>query len=562
MASDTDSSPDVAHPDVTNPDVNPDVQGEPESPHSQSAAHPAIRSAAQSALPAAYESLAPIHSPASTSTVKLRRRPRWRRSELLRRARPGLRSQATLTLALGALLISVAVATLTYVVARRSLVAERRSVIERLSFANAIDVQSTLTRNGSNLAALLRRQNQDDLSSIVFADRVFTSSASVSARNIPSELRRVVRAKPATGETAKTFAYQIVRQGGHTELIVGVPLDAANAEYYGIASLSAVEGRLRSLARTLALAALLSSAGAAFVGRSVIRRVLRPLTAVAAGAAGISSGRLDTRLALTGDIDLDPLLVSFNEMAQTLQGRIEREARFASDVSHELRTPLTALVTAARLLDGRRDELSERSQKTLDVLVMQTAHFERLVLDLLEISRFDAGAAELHAEVVHLPELIRMVVKVNGFDAAVDWQDLNPPEMGVDKRRVDRMVANLLQNAANYGGGAVAIRLSNGPSEADSMPDSVDDPVGSRHVLISVDDAGPGIPEQERTAIFERFRRGQTHQRAANAPKGTGLGLALVRAHANLHGGDVWVEDRPGGGARFVIDLVEADVAE
>jgi two-component system, OmpR family, sensor histidine kinase MtrB len=275
---------------------------------------------------------------------------------------------------------------------------------------------------------------------------------------------------------------------------------------------------------------------------------------VASGAADISSGRLDTRLPLTGDADLDPLLASFNDMAQTLQDRIEREARFASDVSHELRTPLTALVTAARLLDGRRDELGERSQKTLDVLVTQTAHFERLVLDLLEISRFDAGAARLHAEVVQLPELVRAVIRVNGSDAAVEWLELDPPEMSVDKRRVERMIANLLQNATNYGGGAISVRLLNAPTNEGEE--------GPRHIHIVVDDAGPGVPEAERSVIFERFRRGQSHQRATSAPKGTGLGLSLVRAHANLHGGDVWVEDRPGGGARFVVDIAEGEVPE
>jgi two-component system, OmpR family, sensor histidine kinase MtrB len=480
----------------------------------------------------------------------------------LRRGRDrfGLRVQATLTLAVGALLVSVAVATLTYVVARRSLVAERRSVVQQLVFSDAAEVQSALSRSGSNVAALLRRQNQRDLSTVLFVDaEVYTSTESLSSKRIPDSLRELVSpgtlaAKVPAVRTPGDFAYQIVRHSGRTELVVGVPLTALEAEFYGVASLADVESRLRSLARTLAIAALLSSVGAALVGRTVIRRALRPLSDVASGAADISSGRLDTRLPLTGDADLDPLLASFNDMAQTLQDRIEREARFASDVSHELRTPLTALVTAAGLLDGRRDELGERSQKTLDVLVTQTAHFERLVLDLLEISRFDAGAAELHAEVVQLPELVRAVIRVNGSDAAVEWLELDPPEMCVDKRRVERMIANLLQNAANYGGGAISVRLVNAPDDASGE--------GPRHVHIVVDDAGPGVPEAERAVIFERFRRGQSQQRATSAPKGTGLGLSLVRAHANLHGGDVWVEDRPGGGARFVVDIAEGAVQE
>ena len=281
------------------------------------------------------------------------------------------------------------------------------------------------------------------------------------------------------------------------------------------------------------------------------RRVLRPLASVAAAAGGISSGRLDTRLELTGDADLDPLLRSFNDMASSLQSRIEREARFASDVSHELRTPLTALVTAARLLDGRRDELGERGQKTLDVLVTQTAHFERLVLDLLEMSRFDAGAATLHAETVNLPDFIRQVIVLNESGAAVVVDSLDPVDVGLDKRRVERMVANLLQNAAIYASGATTVTLKQGPG-----PDHV------RRIRIYVDDDGPGVPEDERDAIFERFRRGQSHLRGTSSQKGTGLGLSLVRAHANLHHGTAWVESNPDGGARFVVDIAELEVTE
>ena len=146
----------------------------------------------------------------------------------------------------------------------------------------------------------------------------------------------------------------------------------------------------------------MSTLGAAFIGRAVSARVVAPLRKVADAASDITKGQFDTRLPPTGDADLDPLLRSFNTMAESLQRRLEREARFASDVSHELRTQLTALSTAAQLLNSRRDEMPERSQRALDVLVNQTGHFERLVLDLLEISRFDAGAAELNSEVVDL----------------------------------------------------------------------------------------------------------------------------------------------------------------
>jgi two-component system, OmpR family, sensor histidine kinase MtrB len=472
----------------------------------------------------------------------------WKLPPWLARLSLGLRARAALAIGLGALVISIAVAMLTFVVARRSLVEERRSVIQQLVFADAAQAQKALASN-VDISSVLKSQIRNDLQSVVVqGPSEYFSNPELSLKtDIPEELRQVTnQVSPEI-----TYRYQVTRTNGRSTLVIAVPLPVVGAEFYGIASLNDVEKRLRNLAQTLTAAAILTSVGSALVGRGVSRRVLRPLASVASAAGGISSGRLDTRLELTGDADLDPLLSSFNDMASSLQSRIEREARFASDVSHELRTPLTALVTAARLLDGRRDELGERGQKTLDVLVTQTTHFERLVLDLLEMSRFDAGAATLHAEMVNLPDLLRQIVELNESQAEVINESLDPIEIGLDKRRVERMVANLLQNAANYADGAADVVMSQVPG-----------PDGQRRVRISVGDRGPGVPPEERDAIFERFRRGQSHMRGTSAQKGTGLGLSLVRAHANLHLGTVWVEDNPGGGARFVLDIAELEVAE
>ena len=278
---------------------------------------------------------------------------------------------------------------------------------------------------------------------------------------------------------------------------------------------------------------------------------------------------METRLELTGDSDLDPLVTSFNDMAASLQTRIEREARFASDVSHELRTPLTALTAAVELLEGGRDELSERNRKIVDVLGNQSRHFRRLVLDLLEISRFDANAAELVAEVFDLPSFVQQLVTLQDSSAEVDASGLHHPEVRLDKRRVERIIANYLQNAANYANGAVRVELRDaasvpseilststilGPgSEPLTGENSAEPP---RRIVIAVEDRGPGIGAEDRELLFERFRRGAAHQRGSGV-KGTGLGLALVAAHAQLHGGRVWVEERPGGGARFCAELVE-----
>jgi two-component system, OmpR family, sensor histidine kinase MtrB len=528
--------------------ASPETPPTPETPETHSGSMP----------PEYVERTVVLDHPARLEPAKLP----WKLPARLARLSIGLRSRAALAIGLGALVISVAVAMLTYIVARRSLVEERRSVIQQLVFADAVQVQKALASK-VDISSVLKSQIRNDLQALVVQGPIdpqkknrrrpsFVSSPTLSEFDIPEKLRERTSATAQHRTVGSVeYLYQVTRIDGRSVLVIAVPLPVVEAEFYGVARLNDVEKRLRNLAQTLTVAALLTSIGSALVGRGVSRRVLRPLASVAAAAGGISSGRLDTRLELTGDPDLDPLLGSFNDMASSLQSRIEREARFASDVSHELRTPLTALVTAARLLDGRRDELGERGQKTLDVLVTQTTHFERLVLDLLEMSRFDAGAATLHAEMVNLPDLLRQIVELNDSEAVVVNESLNPIEIGLDKRRVERMVANLLQNAANYADGAVDVVMSQVPG-----------PNGERRVRISVGDHGPGVPSEERDSIFERFRRGQSHMRGTSAQKGTGLGLSLVRAHANLHFGTVWVEDNSGGGARFVLDIAELEVTE
>ena len=315
----------------------------------------------------------------------------------------GLAARTTLALALGALVVSVIVSLLTFVVARSSFVAERRRAAERLAFTNAAEAQQALAgRSGRSVAAVMRSQHRPGSSSslLVSGSATWSSSdADVAISLVPTELRRRMDLSALDPRNDTASGWQIARDGSGSRLVIAIRLPSVSATFYEISSLADLDGSLRNLGRALTLAALASTAGSAVVGRSVSRRVVRPLRNVATAAGDIASGRLETRLVISGDTDLDPLVTSFNDMAASLQTRIEREARFASDVSHELRTPLTALTAAVELLEGSRDELSERNQKIVEVLGNQSRHFRRLVLDLLEISRFDANAAELVAEV-------------------------------------------------------------------------------------------------------------------------------------------------------------------
>ncbi len=324
---------------------------------------------------------------------------------------------------------------------------------------------------------------------------------------------------------------------GTPYIAVGAYANEVGAAYFEVFSMASLQRTLGVILTSLLIGSAIVSVGAAAFGAYTSRRLLRPLSRVAGAASELASGEFDTRLEPEPDPDLDRLVSSFNEMADAVQSRIEREARFASDVSHELRSPITALSAAVEVLDGRRADLPERSQKALDVVVSQVQRFDDMVLDLLEISRVDAGAVELHLEPTLLGDFLARVAARYGYsyvpvEVMKKWREQPVP---VDKRRLERAMANLLQNAAQHAGGPVRIGVEGS---------------GGR-VRIIVEDAGPGVPAAEKTRVFERFARGS----AARHRVGTGLGLALVAEHARLHGGKAWIEDRPTGGSRFIIEL-------
>jgi len=194
------------------------------------------------------------------------------------------------------------------------------------------------------------------------------------------------------------------------------------------------------------------------------------------------------------------------------------------------------MTNAVEVLARRRDDLPPTSRRAVDLLSDEVHRFSHLVVDLLEISRTDE-AAQVQSEPVDLGVLITAVI---GAHPGAPAPDIGPGPLIVmgDRRRLARTVANLLDNAEKYGNGAVRL-------------------AAFRHggvVRIEVDDAGPGVPADLRDRVFERFTRGRyAGQREDDA--GTGLGLALVARHVRLHGGRAWVQDRPGGGARFVVEL-------
>ena len=354
----------------------------------------------------------------------------------------------------------------------------------------------------------------------------------------PSLLQLVESGTPATMRTTV---------GASTAIVSAVPIPGTptDAIYFEAAPLDDIEETLDTLAFILFGVAAVTTMFAAGFGFWAAGRLLNPLFRVRTAAEALAAGALDTRLTPPEDADLASLTASFNEMARALEERIARDARFASEVSHELRSPLMTLTASVEVLRNMADELGDRGRMALELLSDDISRFRRLVEDLLEINRYDVGTADLEAEEVHIVEFVQHAIFQFGLDSAavVDFEadpELDDTVLMADKRRLGRVVSNLVENASKYGDGEVVVRLGR---------------LDGR-VHLGVEDNGPGVVPEERKLIFDRFHRGRAGGRRGK-DSGSGLGLALVAEHVGLHGGRVWVEDRPGPspGARFVVEL-------
>jgi two-component system, OmpR family, sensor histidine kinase MtrB len=442
-----------------------------------------------------------------------------------------LRTRFTFFLALTAFATSAALTLLTYTVARNYLLDQRSSVVRAQTYANASTTLSELrsgTTDYSPIITNVRTESDGGFAVLVVNGRVYPQKARFQKDALPAELFEQVVSAPIAGQ-------QRFNIDGRPYLAVGVSMPAFKAQYFEAFPLDSTDRVLSYIGTALVVGSIAITVLAAALGWWTSRRLLKPVSRVAVAAGGIASGGLHTRLEPESDPELNRLAQSFNNMADTMQSRIEREAQFASDVSHELRSPITALSAAVEVLDARRDDLPDRTQQALDVVVHQVRRFDQMVLDLLELSRIDAGVNEGHREELRLDDVVPRVAQRYGFgEVPIHVDEAARKNIWIDKLRLERILANLLDNAREHGGGPTRISI-----EADSR----------HHLLLAVEDAGPGVARGERQRIFERFARGT----AARHRVGTGLGLALVSEHAHALDGEAWVEDRVGGGARFVV---------
>lgn len=329
---------------------------------------------------------------------------------------------------------------------------------------------------------------------------------------------------------AEGGAQQRAEIGGEPYFVVAVQL--TDAMYVEVFSLQDLDQTMTIGAWVLAAQTVAAGLIGVLIGRYTVGRLLRPLRRLTRGAQGIASGDLSTRIDKTGDRDLDPIAGSFNEMAEAVQSRVQRERRFSANVSHELRSPLTTVVGTADLLDRRRDELPEREAGLIAVLVEQVHRMSQMLLDLLEISRI-GGDDPLQIETVDVSLLCLDTVRVRNLPDDLVTGD--SPIIRTDGRRFERIVGNLVENAQRHGGGVHSVRVERLAST----------------VRVYVEDRGPGIDPDQLEKLFEPFSRGED----AHHTSGAGLGLAIAREQANLLNAELIVDNRDGGGARFIVEI-------
>jgi signal transduction histidine kinase len=453
--------------------------------------------------------------------------------------RRSLRLRLLITFGLGAFILSSMFASLTYLGVRHVLVSDQQRTDLRQSYSNAALIRSTLYTSPPDLANILNSiQHATDSNVLVQTHHQWLSKSNGAATTDVSSTIITSVDKGNITEQTLTVDHQII-------FVVGVPIPAVETQVFEVFRLGGLEHTLRVLLVLMGAGALLTMLIGMAGGLWVTRRAIRPLVEVSEAAALIAQGELTTRLVVSrADEEVQQLTESFNAMVSQLVERLERDARFASDVSHELRSPLTTLATTASVLEQHRDELSPAGQESLDLLQADLSIFQALVEDLLEMARSDAGASPLVMETVPAIELVRQSVRsaaqrhgISEPPIEVD-EGVDEPWVRVDRRRFERVMTNLIDNAHRYANGAVAVRIT----------------VQDGQLAVNVDDAGAGVVLDERDQVFDRFFRG----RAANdrgIARGTGLGLALVRDHVQAFSGAISIGESPEGGARFQILL-------
>jgi len=439
-----------------------------------------------------------------------------------------LRRRLTIAFALAVGVSAVALAAGSYFVVRHNLLADSVKSSAKQAKQNLRIAPSYLP----NTQTLLRAYRGTGGFETVGFDRGQPfQSFRVGPKQVPRGLRRIVR----RGQ----LGYQRETVAGTHYLVVGGP--TGKSELYFFFSEQGLRHELSVLRNILLAGGGLLVLLAALAGAVLARQTLRPVARASAAAHSLAEGLLETRLPVEGRDEFGAWAQAFNEMAAALETKISalsaaqaRERRFTADVAHELRTPLTALVGEASLLGEHLERMPSQSRRPAELLIADVGRLRRLVEELMEISRLDAGVESVQAEPLDLASAAAAILRARGWDGRVRL-DGEETIVETDPRRLERIVANLVGNALEHGGDGVAVRVGRDGARA----------------FIEVADEGPGIPAEHVSHLFERFYKADP----SRSGPGSGLGLAIAQENARLLGGEIKVWSEPGKGSRFTLTL-------
>jgi signal transduction histidine kinase len=371
-------------------------------------------------------------------------------------------------------------------------------------------------------------------------DQAVSSTADINEEQLPARLE-VSSEDPA-------FLLRRTEIDGHPYLVMRPREELDGVSLNVLFSAAALERQMDRLGSIMLRTWLGVVLLAGLVGMIVARRALRPVARASEAARSLAEGLLETRLPVDRQDEFGAWAISFNEMADALQTKIEallraraRERRFASDVAHELRTPVTSLVASASLLRTKLGELDPDTLWSARRLLEQVTRMKSLVLELLEMSRFDEGRERLELVKVDPQEFLKSLLAQRGWTKQVECLVEAPP-VTTDARRLERILGNLIDNAILHGGGEVSLVWS-----------AVDG-----WTTIKVGDRGPGIAAGDLERVFDRFFKADPSRSG-----GSGLGLSIARENALILDGDISVQDRRPSGTEFVVKLpMELGVTE
>ncbi|MGB3894981.1 MtrAB system histidine kinase MtrB [Mycolicibacter sinensis] len=420
---------------------------------------------------------------------------------------------------------------------------EARSLTSSLQLARNTLMSKTGPAAGSGTAGAF------DAVLVVLGEGPRAATTAGPVEQVPVALREFVKA----GQVSYQYAPVHVEGFSGPALVIGTPTTSriTNLELYLIYPLGTERNTISMVRGTIATGGLVLLVLLAGIALLVSRQVVLPVRSASRIAERFAEGHLSERMPVRGEDDMARLAVSFNDMAESLSRQITQleefgnlQRRFTSDVSHELRTPLTTVRMAADLIHDHSQDLEPSLRRSTELLVSELDRFESLLNDLLEISRHDAGVAELSVESVDLRSTVKSALDNVGHLAAEAGVELRVDLPGegviaeVDPRRVERILRNLIANAIDH---------------AEHKPVVIRMRADDDTVAVTVRDHGVGLRPGEEKLVFSRFWRADPSR--VRRSGGTGLGLAISVEDARLHQGRLEAWGEPGKGACFRLTL-------